>query len=214
MGYRTRSHIPNDTGGVQKRTGQNKDQRFEQIVQWIFFTKRKTYHNRGKFFWTRQSETETPDDFWRRLIEIEWKCAFEGITAEDVLISKFMTAITDTKLRDKLTDVKKLELKKTMEMIKENKYENNRKNIIPEALITNRGKEIKEPIQKMKRFGTRPKNRTTNEKPCKFCNAPNWNLSYNCPALDEICNKCERKRHFARACRQKEYNKRRRRNVT
>ena len=64
--------------------------------------KRNTYHNRGEFLWTRQTESETPEDFWRRLIEIEKECAFEGITAEDFLISKFMTAITDTKLRDKL----------------------------------------------------------------------------------------------------------------
>ena len=77
-----------------------------------FLPKRNTYHNRGEFFWTRQIESETPEDFWRRLIEIEKDCAFEGITAEDLLISKFMTAITDTKLRDKLMNGKKLELKK------------------------------------------------------------------------------------------------------
>ena len=40
-----------------------------------------------------------------------------------------MTAITDTKLRDKLMKEKKLELKKTIEMIKQNTYERkNRKN--------------------------------------------------------------------------------------
>ena len=97
-----------------------------------------------------------------------------------------MTAMTDTKLRDKLMKEKKLELKKTIEMIKQNTYErNNRKNTKPEALITSRKKkEIKEePIQKMERFGTRPKNKTTNEKPCKFCNAPNWNTTHKCPAL-------------------------------
>ena len=63
-----------------------------------FLPKRNTYHNRGELSWTRQSETETPEDFWRRLIEIEKECAFEGITAEDSFISKFMTAITDSKI--------------------------------------------------------------------------------------------------------------------
>ena len=60
-----------------------------------------------------------------------------------------------------------MELRKTIEMIKQNTYEReNRKNIIPGALITSREKEIREElIQKKKRFGTRPKNRTTNEKP-------------------------------------------------
>ena len=33
--------------------------------------KRNTYHNRGDFFWAKQTEEETPEDFWRRLIEIE-----------------------------------------------------------------------------------------------------------------------------------------------
>ena len=182
----------------------------------FFLPKRNTYHNRGEFFWTKQTETETPEDFWRRLIEIEKECAFEGITAEDLLISKFMTAITDTKLRDKLMKEKKLELKKTIEMIKQNTYERkNRKNTIPEALITSREKEIKEePIQKMERFGTRPKNRTTNEKPCKFCNAPNWNPTHKCPALDKLCNNCGKKGHFARVCRQKDNYRRNVQNVT
>ena len=104
-----------------------------------FLPKRNTYHNRGEFFWTKQTEAETPEDFWRRLIEIEKECNFEGITAEELLISKFMTAITDKKLRDKLMKEKKLEMKKTIEMIKQNTYEKkNNKNTILEALISNR----------------------------------------------------------------------------
>ena len=106
-----------------------------------FLPQRNTYHNRGEFFWTKQTESETPEDFWRRLIEIEKECAFERITAEDLLISKF---ITDTKLRDEIMKEKKLELKKTIEMIKQNTYERkNQKNTIPEALISHREKEKK-----------------------------------------------------------------------
>ena len=33
--------------------------------------KLNSYHNRGEIFWTKQTETETSEDFWRRLIEIE-----------------------------------------------------------------------------------------------------------------------------------------------
>ena len=36
-----------------------------------FLTKRNTYHNRGEIFWTKQTEAETPEDFWRRLLEIK-----------------------------------------------------------------------------------------------------------------------------------------------
>ena len=106
-----------------------------------------------------------------------------------------MTAITDTKLRDNLVEEKKLELKKTIEMIKQNTYERkNRKNAIPEALISHREKEIKEkPIQRMERSVTRLKNKFIIEKPCKFCNAPNWNPAHKSPALEKLCNNCVRK---------------------
>ena len=101
-------------------------------------------------------------------------------------------------------------------MIKQNTYERkNRKNTIPEVLIANREKEIKEePIQKMERFGTRPKNRMINNNPCKFCNAPNWNTSHKCPGLYKICINCGKKGHLARVCRQKEIYKRNAQNVT
>ena len=79
---------------------------------------------------------------------------------------------------------KKLELKKTIEMIKQNTSDRkNRKNTKAEALNSHREKEIKEePIQGMERSETRPKNNFTNETKCKFCNAPNWNPTHKCPA--------------------------------
>ena len=110
-----------------------------------FLPKGNTYHNRDEFFWTTQTESETPEDFWRRLIEIEKECIFESITAEELLISKFLTAITDKRLRDKLMKEKKPEMKKTIEIIKQNTYEKkNNKNTTPAALISNREKETKE----------------------------------------------------------------------
>ena len=73
-----------------------------------------------------------------------------------------MTAITNKKLRDKIMKEKTLELKKIIELIKQNTYEKkNKKNTIPEALISTKEKHIikEEPIQKMERFETRPKNK-------------------------------------------------------
>ena len=75
---------------------------FIRLFNEYFLPERNTYHHCRDFFWTRKTETETPEDFWRRLIEIEKECEFEGITVEDLLVSQFMTAVTDTKLRDEL----------------------------------------------------------------------------------------------------------------
>ena len=122
-----------------------------------------------------------------------------------------MTAITDKKLRDKLMKEKTLEMKKTIEMIKQNTYEKkNKKNTIPEALITTKEKQIikEEPIQRMEKYGTRPKTRITESRPSRFCNAPNWSLIHKCPAQDSNCNNCGKKGHYARVCKQRIKNNR------
>ena len=123
----------------------------------FYMPKRNTYHNRGDFFWAKQTEEETPEEFWRRLIEIEKKCNFNTISAEELLISKYMTAITHENLRNKIRKEKTLGMKKIIELIKQNTYKKkNKKNTIPEAIISTKEKHIikEEPIQRMERFGT------------------------------------------------------------
>ena len=63
----------------------------------FYMPKRNTYQIRGDFFWAKQTEEETPEEFWRRLVEIEKESNFNTISAEELLISKYMTAITDKK---------------------------------------------------------------------------------------------------------------------
>ena len=65
-----------------------------------------------------------------------------------------------------------------------------------------------EPIQRVEKFGTRPKTRITGNRPCRFCNAPNWNPTHKCPAQDSNCNNCGKKGHYARACKQRIKNNR------
>ena len=122
-----------------------------------------------------------------------------------------MTAITDKKLRDKLMKEKTLELEKTIELVKQNTYgKKNKKNTIPEALISTKEKQAikEEPIQRMERFGTRPKNRTIAKRPCRYCGIQNWTPMHKCPATETNCNKCGKKGHYAKVCRQKYTNNR------
>ena len=58
---------------------------------------------------------------------------FDTISTEEPLISKYMTAITDKKLRDKIMNEKTLELNEIIELTKQNTFE--KKNTIPEASI-------------------------------------------------------------------------------
>ena len=92
-----------------------------------------------------------------------------------------------------------------MELIKQDTYEKNKKNTIPEALISSKEKQAikEEPIQRMERFGTRRKNKNFNSWPCRYCGVSNWSPLHKCPALEVNCNKCGKKGHYAEARRQK-----------
>ena len=95
-------------------------------------------------------------------------------------------------------------------MIKQNTCEKkNKKNTIPEALISTKKHIMKEePIQRMERFGTKSKNKQFGNRTCRFCNAPNWTPIHKCPALEANSNKCRKKGHYAKACRQEFNNNR------
>ena len=121
-----------------------------QLFREYYMPKRNTYHSRGDFFWAKQEENETPEEHWKKLITLEKTCDFKDIKQEDLLISKFITSITDKKLRKKLIREKTLNLKTTIELITQDSYDRRHKqSTIPPALA--KDKEIKqEPIQKSK----------------------------------------------------------------
>ena len=170
-----------------------------KLFNQYYLPKRNIYHNRGDFFWAKQLDTETPEDFWRRLIDIEKECSFEGMTSEELLISKFMNSITDKKLRDKLMKQPKADMKKTIELIKQDTYDRkHKKNTIPEALISKQIKE--EPIQRVERDWKQKPKQQQQQRKCRFCDAPNWNSLHKCPAKLVNCNKCGKKGHYAKVC--------------
>ena len=100
---------------------------------------------------------------------------------------------------------------KVVEQIQQNTYDKkNGKNTLPDKLISNKERKIKEkPIHKTiltGNYGTRPKERPK-EQNCRKCIAPNRNPKNNCRARESVCHNCKKKRFFAKACRP-EYQKR------
>ena len=63
-------------------------------------------------------------------------------------------------------------------------------------------------VQRIERFGTKPKNKYFGNRPCRFCNAANWSPIHKCLALEANCNKYGKKGHIAKACRQRTFNNR------
>ena len=147
--------------------------------------KRNTYHSCGDFFWAKQEENETPEEHWKKLITLGKNCEFKDFKQEDLLISKFITSITDKKFREKLIRETTLNLKTTVEFITQNSYDRRHKqSTIPAALA--KDKEIKEePIQKIQpkvktdKYGDRTTQKKNN---CGFCGQQNWNPQHTCPA--------------------------------
>ena len=98
-----------------------------QLFKDYYMPKRNTYHNRGDFFWAKEEENETPEDHWRKLLSVEKDCEFKDIKQEDLLVSKFITSITDEKLREKLIREKTLNLKTTVDLVTQDSYDKRHK---------------------------------------------------------------------------------------
>ena len=149
-----------------------------QLFREYYIPKGNTYHSRGDFFWAKQKDNETPEEHWKKLITLGKTCEFTDIKQEDLLISKFITSITDKKLREKLIREKTLNRKITIELITQDSYDRRRKqSTIPPALV--KDKEIKqEPIQKIQtKHREQPKQKKNN---CGFCGQQNWTSQHNC----------------------------------
>ena len=107
-----------------------------------YLPKRNNYNSRD-FSCAKQTDTETPEDNWEILIEPEKELNFPDCSTE-LFISKITTSSTDRKLRDKLLKEKDLDVPKVVDQIQQNTYDRkNKKNTIPEALISNREKHLR-----------------------------------------------------------------------
>ena len=124
-------------------------------VKNYYMPRRNTYYSRGDFFWAKQEENETPEEHWRKQVPLERNCEFKDIKQEDLLISKFITSITDKKLREKFIRKKTLNLNTTMGLIYQDSYDKRHKqSTIPAALV--KEKEIEKNHYKEYKRTTKP----------------------------------------------------------
>ena len=112
-----------------------KTEKLIQLLKDYYMPKRNIYHSHGDFLWAKQEENETPKDHWRNLVSLEKNCEFRDIRQDYLVISKFITSITDKKLRKTLISEKTLNLKTLMDLITQDSYEKRHKqSTIPPAL--------------------------------------------------------------------------------
>ena len=95
MGSWTGSPIPDNASRIKNVPDTKKIKDLIRLFTEYYMPKTNTYHNLGRFFWAKQTEEEIPEEFWRRLYEIEKECNFKTISAEELLISNYRTAITE-----------------------------------------------------------------------------------------------------------------------
>ena len=151
MAIGTRSNTPNDTIRIPNRIGQNQHRQVTLTIQHILFTEKKQKKTHEEIFQAKQSETEIPEGHWDKTVDLKKDCGFPEFGTES-LIAKFITIITDNKIRDDLMKERFSDVKKRVEPILKNICERkNKKNTTPEALISTREREMKEgPLHKQR----------------------------------------------------------------
>ena len=158
----------------------------------------------------KQDDNETLDEYWKRLVDIERKCDFNNITAEEIITYKFAATIKDKRARDKSMKGP-LKILLVLETIKLDNY--NRKYGDNEPKTKNARKDFTSSSTSTELVGhtnqTRKRKTQFNEKRkisnrnCRFCGNPNWSLEHICPARRAQCNNCKKMGHFAKVCKSK-----------
>ena len=124
----------------------------------FYMPKCDNYHNRRDF-----SGQDRPNTKHRRSLGTVNRNR-KRISADELVISKYMNAITDKNVQDKMMKEKTLENKKIFELMKQITYEKkNKKNTLPEALILNKERNYKRRTntKNVKTNVQRPKNSYT-----------------------------------------------------
>ena len=115
------SNTSNNTIWRLYRSGQF-EKKVNQIIQQILLTKKKQVQLKRKFFWAKQTDKETREDYWEKLIELKNTCGFPNFSTEQPKL-KFIPSIADRKPREKQLKEKYLKVSKVVEQIQQFTYD-------------------------------------------------------------------------------------------
>ena len=175
-----------------------------------FLPVRSVFHSSAQFFNMNQDDNETLDEYWKRLVDIERKCDFNNITAEEIITYKFAATIKNKQACDKFIKGP-LKIQLVLGTIERDNY--NRKYGDKKPKIKKARKDFTNSSTSSELIGhtnqTRKQKPQFNEKQrfsnrnCCFCGKPNWSLGHICPARKAQCNNCKKMGHFAKVCKSK-----------
>ena len=99
LGPNTKHKIMRGQGGRELKSVNLPD--LLTLLKKTFLPAKNVFHSRAQFFNMKQDDNETVDEHWKGLVDIERKCDFNNITAEEIITYKFAAAFEDKKARDK-----------------------------------------------------------------------------------------------------------------
>ena len=164
-----------------------------------FLPVRNVFHSRAHFFNMKQDDNQTLDEHWKRLVDIERKCDFGNITAEEIITYKFAATIKDKRARDKfIKGPLKIQLVlETIELDNYNRKYGDKKPKTKKAKKDSSSSSTSTDLightnqSRKRRTQFNDKKKLTN-KNCRFCGKPNWSMEHICPARRAQCNNCKK----------------------
>ena len=94
IGSKAKHEIMRDQWGTEL-----KDISLQELLKLFkktFLPTRNAFHS-AQFFNIKEEDSETLDEYWKRLVDIEKKCELNTITVEDNITYKFAASINDKK---------------------------------------------------------------------------------------------------------------------
>ena len=167
------------------------------------------FHSRAQFFNIKQEDSETLDEYWKRLVDIEKNVNSTESHQKRLSRTNSQQPSTTKKARDKVIKGP-LNLQMVLETIEQDNYtrkygdkKTNKKHRKPPSDSSSSEEQVAYTHPARKRKITETGNKKLSNRNCHFCGKPNWSLEHICPAPRAQCNNCKKMGHFAEVCKSK-----------